>query len=49
MSKCIVQTLLDHQQAWSHDHFLGQLFTVLDHPLSEELASNIQPELALMF
>lgn len=35
-------------QAWGHDSFLGELFTVLDHPLSAELVPNTQLEHLLM-
>lgn len=35
-------------QTCGHDHFLGEFFTVLDHPLSVELVPNTQPKHPLM-
>ena len=43
----VVQTLLEHQQAWGHDHFPGELIPVLNHLLIEELFSNFQSDLPL--
>lgn len=39
--------LLEHQQAWGHDHFPEDLVTVLDRTLGEELPPNMQSELPL--
>ena len=44
ISKSVVQTLLEHRQAWGHDRFPGELVPVLDHLLSGELFPNIQSE-----
>lgn len=45
-SKSVVQTLLEHWQAWGHDHFPVDLILVLDYSLSEELFASIQSELS---
>lgn len=34
--------------SWCHDQFPGQRFVVPDHPVGEELFTNVQPELPLM-
>lgn len=40
MSKSIFQLLLEHWQAWGHNHSPGEFVPVYDHPLSKESASN---------
>jgi len=39
--------LFEHCQAWDHANYPGELFPVLDHPVSGELLPNIQSELPL--
>lgn len=39
--------LLEKQQAWGNGQFAEELFSVLSHPLSEELFPNTQCELLL--
>lgn len=42
MTESIVQRLLDLCQSWHHDHFLGELVLVSDHPLSEAPFADVQ-------
>lgn len=44
----VVETLFEHQQAWGHYHFPGELVTVIGHSVSEEFFPNIQSSPPLM-